>query len=228
MPVLQQDQELTHNDFFIVNSDTTEGTVTTIVELVKTYLPEKFGMSSFTDVQVLSPMTKGIIGTKNLNLELQKILIPDNSPDNEVRAFGNYFKLKDKVMQTSNNYDKNIYNGDIGVISKINKDNQELIVNFEGRGVIYKFDELEELMLAYAITIHKSQGSEYNSVIIPLMMQHYPMLQRNLIYTAITRAKKLVIIVGQKKALTIAINKKAFGTRYSTLKKRLIELTQWY
>ncbi|KJV53514.1 uvrD-like helicase C-terminal domain protein [Orientia tsutsugamushi str. Gilliam] len=135
------------------------------------------------------------------------------------------FKIGDKVMQIVNNYDKDIYNGDIGIINTIDHENQNIVINFDGNKISYDFDELDEIVLAYAITIHKSQGGEYHTVIIPLMMQHYPMLQRKLIYTAITRAKKLVIVVGQKKALNIAIKKNIAELRYSMLKKKLMDIT---
>ncbi|KJV98878.1 uvrD-like helicase C-terminal domain protein [Orientia tsutsugamushi str. Sido] len=128
-------------------------------------------------------------------------------------------------MQIVNNYDKDIYNGDIGIINTIDHENQNIVINFDGNKISYDFDELDEIVLAYAITIHKSQGGEYHTVIIPLMMQHYPMLQRKLIYTAITRAKKLVIVVGQKKALNIAIKKNIAELRYSMLKKKLMDIT---
>nr|WP_284524847.1 ATP-binding domain-containing protein [Orientia tsutsugamushi] len=170
-------------------------------------------------------MTRGIVGTKNLNSVLQKVLLPSNTANDELLIWGNVFKIGDKVMQIVNNYDKDIYNGDIGIINTIDHENQNIVINFDGNKISYDFDELDEIVLAYAITIHKSQGGEYHTVIIPLMMQHYPMLQRKLIYTAITRAKKLVIVVGQKKALNIAIKKNIAELRYSMLKKKLMDIT---
>ncbi|KJV57254.1 helix-hairpin-helix motif family protein [Orientia chuto str. Dubai] len=221
-PIFQSNQ---NNDFYFINSNTPEDAIAKIIELVQVRLPKKFSISPFTDIQILSPITRGTLGTKNLNTVLQKTLLPNNSANNEILVWGNIFKIGDKVMQIVNNYDKDVYNGDIGIISTIDHDNQNLVIDFDGKKTSYDFDELDEIVLAYAITIHKSQGGEYHTVIIPLMMQHYPMLQRKLIYTAITRAKKLVIIIGQKKALNIAIKKNAADLRYSTLKKRLIDIT---
>lgn len=223
-PILQSGQN-SNNDFYFINSDTPEDAIDKITELVQVRLPKKFSISPFTDIQILSPITRGIVGTKNLNSVLQKVLLPSNPANDELLIWGNIFKIGDKVMQIVNNYDKDIYNGDIGIINIIDHENQNIVINFDGNKISYDFDELDEIVLAYAITIHKSQGGEYHTVIIPLMMQHYPMLQRKLIYTAITRAKKLVIVVGQKKALNIAIKKNIAELRYSMLKKKLIDIT---
>ena len=164
-------------------------------------------------------MSRGIIGTRNINVELQKTLNPPH--EHSIQRFGWHYSAGDKVMQIQNNYDKEVYNGDIGIIQKINAEESEVTIRFDNKDVIYDFGELDEIVLAYATTIHKSQGSEYPVVIIPLMMQHYTMLQRNLVYTAITRGKKLVILVGEKKALAIAIKHKKDQRRWSTLKDKM-------
>jgi exodeoxyribonuclease V alpha subunit len=154
-----------------------------------------------------------------VNIELQKALNPPT--DQSIQRFGWYYSVGDKIMQIQNNYDKDVYNGDIGIIQRINQEEAEMTILFDGKEVVYEFGELDEIVLAYATTIHKSQGSEYPVVVIPLMMQHYTMLQRNLVYTAITRGKKLVILVGQTKALAIAIKQKKDQRRWSTLKDKL-------
>ena len=163
-------------------------------------------------------MHRGVLGTTNLNLELQKRL----NPEEQGIIYGNtVFRLHDKVMQISNNYDKDVFNGDIGWISKINQEEKELVIDFDGRLVPYLFSELDEIVLAYAISVHTSQGSEYPVVIIPVTTQHYMLLQRNLIYTGITRAKKLVVLVGTKKALAIAIKNNKPQLRFTLLSERL-------
>ena len=164
-------------------------------------------------------MNRGSIGGRALNHELQKALNPN--PTLKVERFGWTFCLGDKVMQITNNYDKEIYNGDIGFISHIDPETKELTINFEGKPILYDFDELDEIVLAYATTIHKAQGSEYPAVVIPIMMQHYPMLKRNLLYTGVTRGKTLVVIVGQKKAMFLAVKEKSTRVRWSKLKEWL-------
>ena len=164
-------------------------------------------------------MNKGSTGTRTLNIELQKVLNPN--PSLKIERFGLNFCLGDKVMQIINNYDKEVYNGDIGFITNINSEMKDLTITFENKPVLYDFDELDEIVLAYVTTIHKAQGSEYPVVVIPFMMQHYPMLKRNLLYTGVTRGKKLVVIVGQKKALGIAIKEKNTSKRWSKLREWL-------
>jgi exodeoxyribonuclease V alpha subunit len=226
MPII--DNTNTNNDFYFLPCDFPELAVEKIVELVKNRLPAKFKFSPQLDIQVLCPMIRGEIGTGNLNLELQNALTPYMSDESELQAFGNIFRQGDKVMQISNNYDKDVYNGDIGIIIAVDKNEREITINFDSKQVVYEYDELDEIVHAYATTIHKSQGSEYSAVIIPIMMQHYKMLQRNLIYTAVTRARKLVILIGQEQALRIAVKKSSTNNRYTTLKKRLVELTSYY
>ena len=207
------------SDFYFVNAEDPETTLIKILKLVKERIPQKFKYSPFSDIQVLCPMSRGIIGTRNLNIELQKALNPPT--EQSIQRFGWFYSVGDKVMQIENNYDKEVYNGDIGIIQRINPEESELTILFDNKEVVYEFGELDEIVLAYATTIHKSQGSEYPVVIIPLMMQHYTMLQRNLVYTAITRGKKLVILGGQKKALAIAVKQKKDQRRWSTLKDNL-------
>lgn len=172
------------------------------------------------DVQILTPMQKGDLGARNLNVTMQGLLNPRGD---EVERFGITYRTGDKVMQTENDYDKDVYNGDIGRIKAIDTEASELLVEFDGRRVVYDFRELDELVLSYAITIHKSQGSEYPCVVIPMHTQHFVLLQRSLIYTAITRAKKLVIILGTKKALNLAITRAESRDRITTLAQRLQE-----
>lgn len=212
------------SDFYFVDAQDSETALLKILKLVKERIPQKFNYTPFSDIQVLCPMSRGIIGTRTLNIELQKVL---NPPDEEsIQRFGWHYSVSDKVMQIENNYQKEIYNGDIGFIKHINKEESELIISFDGKDVLYDFGELDEIVLAYATTIHKAQGSEYPVVIIPLMMQHYTMLKRNLIYTGITRGKRLVILVGQKKALAIAIKQQKELRRWSTLKEKFQTPTQ--
>ena len=163
-------------------------------------------------------MHKGEVGTRNLNIVLQKIL---NKNKFFLKVFGREFRVKDKVMHLKNNYEKEVFNGDIGEICTIDQENQEMIIDYDGRKIIYEKEDLEELTLAYAISVHKSQGSEYSAIVIPLLEQHYPLLQRNLLYTAVTRGKKLVIIVGSKKALEIAIQNTRIAERKTKFKERL-------
>jgi exodeoxyribonuclease V alpha subunit len=163
-------------------------------------------------------MHKGVVGTGNLNSSLQDILNPSNA---KLTRGDRTFRLNDKVMQIRNNYDKEVFNGDIGRITSIDDANQEVTVKFDGFPVPYDYSELDEIVLAYSISVHKSQGSEYPAVILPLLSQHYVLLQRNLIYTAITRGKKLVIIVGSKKALAIGVKNNRIMRRYTYLTERL-------
>ncbi|WP_010301990.1 SF1B family DNA helicase RecD2 [Candidatus Odyssella thessalonicensis] len=208
------------SDFFFIEAPDVEEGVKQIIEIVCTRLPNKFGYSSLNDIQVLCPMTRGVAGSRNINMELQRRLNPPNTAKS-IQKFGAWFSVGDKVMQIENNYDKEVYNGDIGFIQNINLEEEEVIISFDSRNIIYEFNDLDEIVLAYAMTIHKSQGSECPVVVIPLFMQHYPMLQKNLVYTAITRGKRLVILVGQKKALAIAVSNKNLRKRWSLLSQHL-------
>ncbi|MDD5673567.1 MAG: ATP-dependent RecD-like DNA helicase [Chitinivibrionales bacterium] len=208
------------SDFFFVNEEQPEAIVEKIVKLCRERIPQKYGLNPLKEVQVLTPMHRGVIGVKNLNEVLQKNL---NNCESGLAFGGVEFKFGDKVMQIANNYDKDIFNGDIGYVASVNQEERALTVDFDGRIVAYQNTELYELMLAYAISVHKSQGSEYPAVVIPIATQHYLLLQRNLIYTAITRAKKLVVMVGTTKALGIAIRNNEVEHRYTNLRQRIID-----
>ncbi|MDE6519220.1 MAG: ATP-dependent RecD-like DNA helicase [Ruminococcus sp.] len=206
-----------NTDFFYIESEDAEKASETIVDLVKRRLPAYYGVSS-NDIQVLTPMRKGVTGAENLNRILQNALNPDSAV---LYRGGRSFRVNDKVMQIRNNYDKEIFNGDIGIVTSINDEERTLTVLFDSGFVAYTFDELDELVQAYAITIHKSQGSEYPVVVMPVMMNHFVMLQRNLIYTGITRAKKILVLVGNKKAVGYAVRNVTVTKRNTKLRQRL-------
>ncbi len=216
-PVLTSDRDKTQ-DFYFFELEEPEKVSSMILNMCKNRIPDKFGYDPVNDIQVLTPMHRGIVGASNLNAELQGHL---NHSADELARGGKVFKKGDKVMQIRNNYDKDIYNGDIGRIATINREEQEVIVDYDGRLIAYDFTDLDEIILAYAVSVHKSQGSEYPAVVLPLLTQHYMLLQRNLLYTAITRGKKLVVIIGTKKALAIAIKNNKPQLRYTNLKNRL-------
>jgi len=207
------------SDFYFVQADDPETAVPRIIELVKTRIPQRFGLDPIRDIQVLCPMNRGGVGARSLNIELQAALNP--AGERKVERFGWTFAPGDKVMQIENDYDKEVYNGDIGYIDDVDPDAGELTASFDGRSVTYGFGELDTLVPAYAATIHKSQGSEYPAVVIPVMTQHYTMLQRNLLYTGVTRGKKLVVLVGQKKAVAIAVRNVSGRRRWSKLREWL-------
>ena len=207
------------SDFYFVPAEDPESAVPRIVELVKTRIPARFGLDPIRDIQVLCPMNRGGVGARSLNIELQKVLNP--AGERKVERFGWTFAPGDKVMQIENDYDKEVYNGDIGYVDDVDPDAGELIASFDGRSVTYGFGELDTLVPAYAATIHKSQGSEYPAVVIPLLTQHYAMLQRNLLYTGVTRGKRLVVLVGQKKAVAIAVKNVSGRRRWSKLNEWL-------
>jgi exodeoxyribonuclease V alpha subunit len=207
------------SDFYFVQADDPETAVPRIIELVKTRIPQRFGLDPIRDIQVLCPMNRGGVGARSLNIELQAALNP--AGERKVERFGWTFAPGDKVMQIENDYDKEVYNGDIGYIADVDPEAGELTASFDGRAVTYGFGELDTLVPAYAATIHKSQGSEYPAVVIPVMTQHYTMLQRNLLYTGVTRGKKLVVLVGQKKAVAIAVRNASGRRRWSKLNEWL-------
>ena len=210
-------------DFYFIEAQEPEAIQDLIVRLVKERIPKRFGFDPKTDIQVLTPMNRSVLGARNLNQVLQTALNPgDGGP--EVQRFGWTFRLGDRVIQTENDYNRDVFNGDLGVIESINRIEQEMVVNFEGRQVEYDFGDLDEIALAYVLSIHKSQGSEFPCVVIPLHTQHYMMLQRNLLYTAVTRGKKLVVLVGTKKALGMAVRRQDTARRYTALRRRLQEL----
>jgi exodeoxyribonuclease V alpha subunit len=205
------------SDFHFVERETPEEISATLVRLVQDRIPKGHHLDPIRDIQVLCPMNRGSIGVRELNSVLQGALNPARPGEPSVERFGWRFQVRDKVIQTENDYKKEVFNGDIGTIEKIDSVEQELSIRFDDRLVTYDFGELDEVSLAYAVTIHKSQGSEFPAVVIPVAMQHYMLLQRNLIYTGITRAKRLLVVVGQRKALGLAIRNDQARKRYSGL-----------
>ena len=204
---------------FFLPAETPEQAVALILKVVGERIPARFGFDPIGQVQVLCPMARGGCGSRSLNIELQQLLNPD--PVEQVERFGWRFAPGDKVMQIANDYEKEVFNGDLGTIDSIDADNSELTVLFDGKPVSYGWGELDTLVPAYACTIHKSQGSEYPAVVIPLLTQHYTMLQRNLLYTGITRGKRLVVLVGQKKALAMAVKNHLGRRRWTKLREWL-------
>lgn len=208
-------------DCYFVEADDPEKRLALTVRLASEAIPERFGFDRFDDIQVLTPTQKGILGCRNLNLALQQTLNPSGP---FIERYGWTFRIGDKVMQTVNNYDKDVFNGDIGRITKIDDVEQELTVRFDDRHITYDFNEVDELMLSYAVTVHKSQGCEYPAVIMPIHTQHYALLQRNLLYTAITRGRKPVVLVGTRKAIAIAVKRVDSRRRVTMLKERLAQM----
>jgi exodeoxyribonuclease V alpha subunit len=209
-------------DFQFIAADTPEEIQSHIVGLCSTILPQNYRYDPLTDIQVLAPMNNGLAGVRELNRKLQHVL-NGHSPvcwQGSERKF----LVHDKVMQLRNNYEKDIFNGDMGTVAGYDKEEGKMFVQFYGKEIEYSFEELDEVSLAYATTIHKSQGNEFNAVVLPIAMAHYIMLQRNLIYTAVTRAKERIYIVGQKKALAIAIQNADTRLRNTLLLRRLKEL----
>jgi exodeoxyribonuclease V alpha subunit len=235
IPETAPPEELT--DFYFVEANSPAAIIDRIIALVRDRIPARFGLDPFRDIQVLTPMNRTELGARSLNTRLQQVLnpgppqSPETGPEGEqvkseqeVQRFGWIFRVGDKVLQTVNDYSKDVFNGDIGRIEAIDEQEQELTVSYEGKPVTYDFGELDEVALAYALTVHKSQGSEYPAVVMPLHTQHYLMLQRNLLYTGITRGKKLVVLVGTKKALALAVQRQDTARRYTALCRRLQEV----
>ena len=213
------------SDFYFVPAEDAEDGQRKVVEIVAGRIGRRFGLDPIRDVQVLSPMNRGPLGVRTLNVTLQTVLNP--APEAgvvEVERFGWKYRAGDKVMQTENDYDKDVFNGDLGRIQSIDPGAEQMTIAFDGRPVEYRFSDLDRLMLAYAVTVHKSQGSEYPAVVVPVTTHHYVMLRRNLLYTAITRGRKLVVIVGQKWALQKAVEEVSDLRRYSTLREQLAAL----
>lgn len=206
------------DNFFLFHEENPEKVLELIKKLLLKKVPENFPHINANDVQVICPMNKGLVGTINLNSILQQCLNPSGT---EFKRGDRLFRLNDKVMQIKNNYDKEVFNGDIGKIVEINLEDHCMTIQFDLKKVDYDFSALEELTLAYAISVHKSQGNEYPAIIMPVLVQHYIMLQRNLLYTGITRAKELVILIGTKKAISIAIKNANINKRFTYLKRRL-------
>jgi exodeoxyribonuclease V alpha subunit len=207
-----------NNDFYFIEQDDPQKVLEIILELISRRIPRRFGFDAIDDIQVLTPMHKGVVGAANLNDQLQSVLNPANG--GVVRGDRTY-RINDKVMQIRNNYDKEVFNGDIGRITDIRPEERRLAASFDNRRIVYDFSELDEIVLAYAVSVHKSQGSEYPVVILPLMTQHYILLQRNLVYTAVTRGQNLVVVVGSRKALAIGVNNNQTQHRYTRLRDRL-------
>ena len=205
-------------DFFFAPKESNQDVVNTIVQYCKTNLPRYYHVDPLQDIQVLTPMQRGECGAINLNQVLQEAMNPSKI---FLRRGGTQYRLNDKVMQIRNDYEKEVFNGDIGTITKVDMEERELTVLFETREVVYDVTELDELMLAYAVTIHKSQGSEYPIVVMPFTMSHFVMLQRNLLYTGVTRAKKILVLVGEKKAIYYAIRNETTTRRNTCLARRL-------
>ncbi|MGD9333367.1 MAG: ATP-dependent RecD-like DNA helicase [Desulfobacterales bacterium] len=212
------ENNLSNNDFYFIRQKDPQKVLEIILDLTKTRIPRRFGFDPVDDIQVLTPMHKGLVGAENLNMELQKTLNPVQ--DGIIRG-NRSFRVNDKVMQIKNNYDKEVFNGDIGRITGIRPEEYQVTVTFDGRDVAYEFSDLDEIVLAYAVSVHKSQGSEYPAVVIPILTQHYILLQRNLIYTAITRGRDLVVMVGTRNALAMGINNHKTQKRHTFLRNRL-------
>jgi exodeoxyribonuclease V alpha subunit len=208
-------------DFHFVEREEPERIADALLDLVQRRIPARFKLDPIRDIQVLCPMNRGSLGIRELNTRLQAELNPVRPDEPSIEKFGWQFRARDKVIQTENDYDKEVFNGDVGQIVKVDPLEGEVTVSFAPREVVYEFGELDEIALAYAITIHKSQGSEFPAVVIPLAMQHYLLLQRNLVYTGVTRGRQLVVLVGQKKALAAAVRNQRTEERFSGLLMRL-------
>jgi exodeoxyribonuclease V alpha subunit len=206
------------SDFFFIEAETPEDVLKNILGLVTQRLPSKYGYSAVDDIQVLAPMRKGVVGIDNLNTLLQQQLNPG---DNHLQWAGRSFLNGDKVMQIRNDHKREVYNGDIGRIASIDTVEQEVVVTFDGRDVVYSYPDLDELVLAYAVSIHKYQGSECPCVVIPVHTTHFKLLHRNLLYTGVTRGKQLVVLVGTKKAIFLAVKNDEVKRRFTGLQQAL-------
>jgi len=217
LPVFEKDAQ----DFFLFEQNEPEAAADWVVDVVQNRIPRRFGLDPLTDVQVLSPMHRGAAGVSNLNARLQAALNPPGAGKPERQMGGRVLRVGDRVMQIRNNYQKETFNGDIGQIVDLDFENQTLTVEFDGRAVFYDWVEADEVQHAFAVSIHKAQGSEFVAVVVPLLTQHYMMLQRNLLYTAVTRAKSLCVLVGARKAIGIAVKNAKVAQRWSGLGVRL-------
>ena len=219
LPIISQSEiSDPQNDFYFIEQEDPEKVLDIILELAHRRITQRFGFDAIDDIQVLTPMHKGIVGAVNLNNQLQTVLNPGSG--GIVRG-DRTFRVNDKVMQIRNNYDKEVFNGDIGRITAIQSEERRITACFDHRQIVYDFGELDEMVLAYAVSVHKSQGSEYPVVILPILTQHYILLQRNLIYTAVTRGRHLVVMVGSRKALAIGVNNNQIQQRFARLSHRL-------
>ncbi len=221
MPELDNDRS---TDFFLFRTEEAERAAQLCVELVQSRIPKRFAIPS-QDIQLLSPMHRGVVGVGAMNESLQAAINPPSAQRGERRIGSRVYRVGDRVMQIRNNYDKEVYNGDMGIITTMESEMQKMTVTIDGRAVVYDFLELDELVHAYAISIHKSQGSEFPAVVIPVLTTHYMMLQRNLLYTAVTRAKRLVVLVGQPRAIAIAVQNNKVAERFTGLTERLTAAT---
>ena len=206
------------SDFFFIEKDDPETVLKIILDLASDRIPDHFGLNPVDEIQIITPMHKGVVGAANLNLELQRRLNPG---EGGLTRGNRIFRVGDKVMQTRNNYEKEVFNGDMGRITRIDPEQREVTIHFDGREIVFDFTDLDEIVLSYAVSVHKSQGSEFPAIIIPVLTQHYIMLQRNLLYTAVTRGRKLVVVVGTRKALAIAVHNDQIKKRYTFLSERL-------
>jgi exodeoxyribonuclease V alpha subunit len=221
MPIMDNEKA---TDFFVFKTDEPERAAQLCVELVQTRIPRRFAIPT-QDIQVLSPMHRGVVGVGALNEALQAALNPPAPNKMQKHVGSRVYRQGDRVMQIRNNYDKDVYNGDMGVITQVDLEMQKLTTNVDGRSVVYDFLELDEIVHAFAVSIHKSQGSEYPAVVIPILTTHYMMLQRNLLYTAVTRARRLVVLVGQPKAIALAVRNDKVAERYTGLAERLLAVS---
>lgn len=216
LPLMQEDSA---SDFYVIPADSPEEIQAKLLRVVTERIPQRFGLHPIRDIQVLTPMNRGSLGARALNAVLQQTLNPESTP--RITRFGWTYAPGDKVIQTVNNYEKDVYNGDIGQVAQVDPEEGQVAIDFDGRLVTYDVGELDEVALAYATTVHKSQGSEYPVVVIPLATQHYPMLARNLLYTGVTRGKQFVVVIGQARALMIAVRNVRATQRLTNLAARL-------
>jgi len=216
------------DDFFVIEREEPRAALATVLELVSERIPRRFGWDPVDDIQVLAPMHRGDVGVASLNAELQARLNPPADGVAELSFGKRTFRVGDKVIQNKNDYDKDVFNGDVGRIAQIvdGDEGRQVVVEIDGRPVVYEAAELEQIGHAFALSVHKSQGSEYPAVVLPVVTQHYMMLKRNLLYTAITRGKKLVVLVGTKKALGIAVRADDTRQRWTWLAERLAHPAQ--
>ena len=219
MPIEPENKEVT--DFYPIYAEDSDVIYQKLIKVVQDRIPKFMNCNPILDIQVLTPMNRGSLGSRSLNIELQKILNPNSQTNNTVSKYGWTFAVNDKVIQTVNNYDKDVFNGDIGFVKSVDTEEGIINIDFDGKIVEYESSELDELSLSYAVSIHKSQGSEYPIVVIPISTQHYTMLAKNLLYTGITRGKKLVVLISQKKAVLMAIKNISQDKRITNLESRL-------
>lgn len=221
MPIFRQSEDTAANDFFLFPAESAEEAAGWVEDVVCQRIPERFHFDPLEQIQVLAPMYRGLAGVNALNERLQASLNPPSLKKAEKQLFGTTFRLGDKVMQTQNDYDKDVFNGDIGRILGVNPVAHTMEIGFEGRRVTYDWTDVDQLVLAYAVSVHKAQGSEFPVIVLPVITGHYMMLQRNLVYTAITRAQQLCVLVGNRRAIGIAVNNNRVAQRYSALAWRL-------